>query len=313
MRVLVSSEPDDEAGAKLLAELPEVEVIRYDPTAEQLDAEQRTAHVLIPPYRGSHRPIRLLTQLPDLVHVQLLTAGADEWSGDVPADIQLATARGAVVGPVSEWVLSAALTLYRQWPNLVRYQDTGTWAHRRPGTAAETVAGKKVLIIGAGAIGMGVADKLAPFDAQTTLVASTARGPVHSPDALPDLLPQHQIVVLTLPLTAETTGMVDAKFLAAMPDDALLINASRGRIVDTAALVNELSTGRIRAALDVTDPEPLPADHPLWTCPGVIISPHMARTVPGTNRLCYAVAAEQIKEVIFGGTPTNVVTTRRTK
>jgi phosphoglycerate dehydrogenase-like enzyme len=106
---------------------------------------------------------------------------------------------------------------------------------------------------------------------------------------------------------------VDAEFLAAMPDSALLVNAARGRIVDTDALVAELKSERIRAALDVTDPEPLPADHPLWTSPGVIISPHMARTVPGTSALCYGVAAEQVATVLNGETPSNVVTARRPK
>lgn len=96
-----------------------------------------------------------------------------------------------------------------------------------------------------------------------------------------------------------------------MPDGALIVNAGRGKIVDTAALARELRAGRFRAALDVTDPEPLPTDHPLWTCPGLIISPHMARTVPGTNALCYAVAAEQITAFLADQTPPNAVGYRR--
>ncbi|WP_410597825.1 NAD(P)-dependent oxidoreductase [Amycolatopsis sp. lyj-23] len=311
MRILVSSEPDDEVGAGLLAQLPGVDVVRYDPTAAELTAEQRGADVLIPPYRGSHRPLGLLAQLPKLSYVQLLTAGADEWSGDVPADKILVNARGAVAGPVSEWILSAILTLYRQWPDLVRFQTTGTWAHRR--VEADTLAGKRVLIVGAGAIGWAVARRLSAFDAETTLVASTARADVHGPDELPALLGEHDVVVLTLPLTPATTGLVDADFLAAMRDDAVLVNASRGGIVDTDALVSELKSERIRAALDVTDPEPLPQDHPLWTSPGVIISPHMSRTVPGTNELCYRVAAEQIRQHLDGQTPTNTVLERRAK
>ncbi|MFC9250621.1 NAD(P)-dependent oxidoreductase [Amycolatopsis thailandensis] len=311
MRILVSSEPDDEVGADLLSQLPGVDVVRYDPTAAELDDDQRGADVLIPPYRGSHRPIRLLSQLPKLSYVQLLTAGADEWSGDVPAEKLLVNARGAVAGPVSEWVLSAILALYRQWPALTRYQDTATWAHRR--VAADTLAGKRVLIVGAGAIGWAVARRMPAFDAETTLVASSARAGVHGPDELPALIGDHDIIVLTLPLTPATTGLVDKTFLAAMRDDTVLVNASRGGIIDTEALVSELQTERIRAALDVTDPEPLPRDHPLWTSPGVIISPHMSRTVPGTNALCYQVAAEQIHQHLDGRIPTNIVTERRTK
>jgi phosphoglycerate dehydrogenase-like enzyme len=311
MQVLVSQEHDDEVGAQLLADVDGVEVVRYDPAAPELPAEHRSAGVLIPPYRGSHRPIPLLAQLPDLQLVQLLTAGADEWSGDVPADVLLATARGAVAGPVSEWVLSAILALYRQWPALVRYQDSGTWAHRK--VDADTLAGKRVLIVGAGAIGMAVAKRLPAFEAEATLVVRNARAGAHTPDELPVLLPDHDVVVILAPLTPETEGLVDDAFLAAMPDGALLVNAARGRIVDTDALVAELKTERLRAALDVTDPEPLPADHPLWTSPGVIISPHMSRTVPGTSALCYGVAAEQIRAVRDGGTPPNVVRERRTK
>jgi phosphoglycerate dehydrogenase-like enzyme len=113
--------------------------------------------------------------------------------------------------------------------------------------------------------------------------------------------------VITTPLTAETERLVSADALAALPNGALVVNAGRGRIVDTDALVDEVQTGRLRAALDVTDPEPLPADHPLWTVPGVIISPHSARTVPGTNELCYQVAADQIGQLLAGRTPTNAV------
>lgn len=114
------------------------------------------------------------------------------------------------------------------------------------------------------------------------------------------MMPEHQIVVITAPLTDKTRGMVDKRFLAAMPDGALLVNAGRGKIVDTDALVSELQSQRLRAALDVTDPEPPPKGHPLWTCAGVIISPHMARTVPGANSLCYAVAAERIGAMLTG-------------
>jgi phosphoglycerate dehydrogenase-like enzyme len=307
VRVLVSREEDDEVGARIVGALPDVEVVRYDPN-EDLPTAARDAAVLIPPYRSSHRPIPLLRQLPDLGHVQLLSAGADEWAGDVPAHVSLATARGAQAGPVSEWVLSAILTMFRQWPTLVDYKREHTWAHRR--VAADTLAGAQVLILGAGAIGSAAADRLRAFGAVPVLVASIARDGVHGPEEIPALLPECSAVVITAPLTEQTTEMVDAAFLAALPDGALIVNAGRGKIVQTDALVAELQTGRLRAALDVTDPEPLPEQHPLWECPGTIISPHMARTVPGTNALCYTVAAEQITTFLSGGTPSNHVAER---
>lgn len=309
MKVLVSTEDDDKVGLRLLEQVAGVEVVSYDPNERHLSDEQRAAHVLIPPYRSSHRPIPLLAQLPSLRMVQLLMAGADEWASNVPTEVLLATSRGAHAGPVSEWVLSEILTLYRQWPDLVRYQDRRTWAHRR--VNPETLRGKRVLIIGSGAIGTAVGDRVSAFDAAATLVAKTARNGVHAPRDLPGLIGHHDIVVITAPLTEATERLVDAAFLASMPTNSVLVNAARGRIVDTAALVAELRAERIRAALDVTDPEPLPAGHPLWTCPGVIISPHMARTVPGTPALCYSVAVEQIAMLVASQTPSNLVTERR--
>jgi len=309
VRVLVSAEADDQVGRRLLAELPGLRVLPYDPTTDRLTAEQAAAEVLIPPYRGSHRPLGLLAQLPALRLVQLLTAGADEWQGDVPAEVLLATARGAHTRPVAEWVVSAILAQLRQWPALVRAQDEHVWAHRQ--FALDTLADKRVLVLGAGAIGTAAAELVRAFGARPTLVARSARPGVHAVDALPSLLDVHQVLVITAPLTPQTERLVDAEVLAALPDGALVINAGRGRIVDTDALVAELRSGRLRAALDVTDPEPLPADHPLWSLPGVIISPHSARTVPGTNELCYRVAAEQVGQLLAGQTPTNVVHARR--
>ncbi len=306
MRVLVSREADDQVGRRLLAETPDVQVLPYDPTTARLTGEQQAAEVLIPPYRGSHRPIGLLAQLPALRMVQLLSAGADEWQADVSADVLLSTARGAHARPVAEWVLSAILAQLRQWPALVRAQDEHVWAHRR--FELDTLAGKRVLVLGAGAIGTAAAELVRAFGARPTLVARSARPGVQPVSELPALLCEHQVLVIAAPLTAETERLIDAAALAALPDGALVVNAGRGRIVDTAALVAEVKSGRLRAALDVTDPEPLPVDHPLWTLPGVIISPHSARTVPGTNELCYRVAAEQIEMLNAGRTPTNAVT-----
>jgi phosphoglycerate dehydrogenase-like enzyme len=302
--ILVSNETDDQVGHELLSRIPGVTVVPYDPNSTELTDRQRTANVLLPPYRSSHRPIPLLKQLPDLQMVQLLSAGVDEWAGDVPGHVVLSSARGAHARPVAEWVIAAILTLYRQWPALVRFQDNATWAHRK--VDADTLADKRVLIIGAGSIGTAVAQRLTVFDAAVTLVARTARANVHAVGELPDLVSSHDIVVITAPLNESTQGLVDKTFLAAMPNGSLLVNAGRGQIVDTDALTAEVQSERLRAALDVTDPEPLPSEHPLWHCSNVIISPHMARTVPGTNALCYAVAAEQITTFVQGGVPSNI-------
>jgi phosphoglycerate dehydrogenase-like enzyme len=286
VKALVSHEPDDQVGCQLLAELHDVHILPYEPTNDRLTSEQQAADVLIPPYRGSHRPIGLLAQLPALRMVQLLTAGADEWQAAVPAGVLLSTARGAHARPVAEWVLSAILAQLRQWPALVRAQDEHVWAHRR--FELDTLAEKRVLVLGAGAIGSAAAELMRAFGARPTLVARSARPGVRPVAELPALLGDHQVLVITAPLTAETERLVDTATLAALPDGALVVNAGRGRIVDTDALVAEVKSGRLRAALDVTDPEPLPADHPLWTLPGAIISPHSSgheqAVLPGRSR-----------------------------
>lgn len=304
MRILVSTEIDDRPGGELFDVEEGIRVIFYDPNVPQLTDEQCEAEILIPPYRGTHRALKLLSQLSNLKMVQLLSAGTDEWSPEVPDGVTLASSRGAHAGPVSEWIVSAILAQLRQWPTLVRFQDQGVWAHRK--FDADTIAGKRALIVGAGSIGMAAGRLLGIFGATTTLVARTARGDVHGTDELPDLIAGQDIVVITAPINESTNGLVGKEFLAAMKDGALLVNAGRGQIVDTDALVAELQAGRLRAALDVTEPEPLPPGHPLYTSPGVILSPHSARTVPGTSALCYGVAVGQIRTFLGGGVPSNV-------
>ncbi|WP_233225719.1 NAD(P)-dependent oxidoreductase [Amycolatopsis sp. CA-126428] len=308
-RILVSSETDDLVGQELFSQLDSVEVIPYDPTTTNLDERQRQAEIFVAPYRGTNRPMALMAQMPNLRMVQITAAGTDEWANEVPDGVVLAGARGAHAGPVSEWVLSAALTQYRQWPALVRFQDEHTWAHRK--FAADTLRGKRALIVGAGSIGSAVARLFTAFGTESTLVASTSREGVHAASEIPTLLAGHHIVVITAPLNDKTRDLVDKNFLTTMNDGALLINAGRGKIVNTDALKAELQSGRLRAALDVTEPEPLPRGHPIWSYPNVIISPHSARTVPGTNALCYGVAVEQVKAFLEGRTPTNAA--RRTK
>jgi phosphoglycerate dehydrogenase-like enzyme len=145
------------------------------------------------------------------------------------------------------------------------------------------------------------------FDVDLTYVARTARDGVRSTDELPDLLPTADVVVVVVPVTPQTRGMVDAGFLAAMQDGALLVNAARGVVVDTGALLAELTAGRLRAALDVTDPEPLPEGHPLWSAPGLLLTPHVAGAVPDTNGRAAAVVVAQLRRVLAGEPLENVV------
>ena len=156
-----------------------------------------------------------------------------------------------------------------------------------------------MLIVGYGSIGAAVERRLAGFEVSVLRVARTARpeGGVAPVSDLPGLLPAADVVVLLAPVTAETIGMVDAAFLARMKDGALLVNAARGSLVVTDALVAEARSGRLRMALDVTDPEPLPPGHPLWDLPGVFITPHEGASTPVSVARMAAYVRDQAETV----------------
>ncbi|WP_165436174.1 2-hydroxyacid dehydrogenase [Amycolatopsis suaedae] len=291
--------PDDD-GMEFLGELPGIRPVRYEAGAP-LPPEAAEAEVLIP---RSHRAAEeLFAQLPNLKLVQLLSAGAEDWVDDVPAGMLLSTCRGAHGGSTAEWVVAVLLSIYRELVGFAADQQAGLWNRR----TTDTLQDKRVLVVGAGDLGGHVKRRLEAFEARVTLVGLTAREGVHAVEELPALLPESDAVVLVVPLTSRTRGMVDRDFLAAMPDNAVLVNAARGRVVDTDALVAELTAGRLRAALDVTDPEPIPPEHPLWTAPGLVLTPHVAGSVRGVRRRSYAVAATQIEQYAGGELPDNLV------
>jgi len=266
--------------------------------------EATAAQVWVPRLGGATLPgSGFFAALPRLRLVQLLSAGAERFVGRLPEGVLLCSARGAHTPATAEWVMAAVLAAQRGIPFFVREQDAGRWSF---GTRRSLV-GARVLVVGAGDIGTTIGRMLAGFDVELTYVARTARDGVRSTAELPDLLPHADVVVLVVPVTPETVGMVDAEFLAAMPDGALLVNASRGVVVDTDALLAELRAERLRAALDVTDPEPLPAGHPLWSAPGLLLTPHVAGTVPDTGGRAAAAVTEQIARVLAGRELVNVV------
>jgi phosphoglycerate dehydrogenase-like enzyme len=203
----------------------------------------------------------------------------------------------------AEWAAAVILAATRELPRFVLAQAEGRW---ESGPTAE-LAGQRVLIVGAGSIGSALASRLEPFGVEIVRVARTARKGVHPVSVLPRLLPDADIVVLLIPLTPETSGLVDAAFLGRMKDGALLVNASRGPVVRTADLYAELTSGRLRAAVDVTDPEPLPPGHPLWSAPGLLLTPHVGGAVPGLLRRAYQLVGEQLRRYAAGQPLANVV------
>ena len=277
-------------------------VLPYDPAHPFGDGAE-VADVLIPPFLPDAGLVDRAVELPKLRLVQLLTVGADAWLGRLPDGVALSTCRGAHSAATAEWVLAVLLACYRELPGFLADAGQGRWRPR----ATEGLFGKRVLVIGAGDVGRQVATRLLACDAGVTMVGRSGGDGVHPVAELATLLPDHDAAVLIVPLTKETRGMVDAAFLAAMPDGAVLVNAARGPLVDTGALLAELSSGRLHAALDVTDPEPLPPDHPLWTVQNVLITPHVGGSVFGLYRRAYAVAAAQIAAVAAGREPDNLV------
>jgi len=240
-----------------------------------------------------------LARLPSLRVVQSLSAGTDSLEPYVPRWATLCSARGARDITVSEWVVGALLGAVT---GQLRVARTRAWAEFRPGE----LHGMTVLVLGHGSIGRAVEARLAPFGARVVGVASRARDGLHGVDELPALLPGADAVVVLLPLTPATRGLVDAGVLARMRDGALLVSAGRGAVVDMDALVAELASGRVRAVLDVTDPEPLPAGHPLWEL-ALAITPHNAGDSTAADERAIALAAEQLGRFARGEPLDNVV------
>lgn len=236
--------------------------------------------------------------------VQTLTAGVEHVRPHVPAGVTLCNGRGIHDTSTAELALTLILSSLRGIPEFVRNQERGRWVHEvRP-----ALADKRVLIVGHGAIGAAIETRLRAFEAEPVRVARTAREGVHALDELPGLLPTADVVVLVVPLTEQTRGMVDEAFLAAMRPGALLVNVARGAVVDTDALVGALETGRISAALDVTDPEPLPDGHPLWSAPNLLISPHVGGASSAMWPRAHRLVREQLLRFAAGEPLRNVMT-----
>jgi phosphoglycerate dehydrogenase-like enzyme len=292
--------------AQLLGDLPDgVEVLVWDGSG---DPPARAAEVefLVAPYPVRRQPADFVAALPRLKVVQLLSAGVDAWLDTLPEGVVLCRGVGVHVSSTADLALALTLASVRQLPTFIRQQGESVW---HP-IITDEMAGQRVLIVGAGEIGQAIARRIQACDAQVTLVARTARNGLHGTGELPELLPRHDIVILIVPLTDETRGLVDAGFLAAMPDHALLVNVARGPVVVTDALVAELSAGRLRAALDVTDPEPLPAGHPLWTTPNTVITPHVGGGARGWLRRGYDLVGHQVRRYVAGEPPEYIVTGR---
>lgn len=290
-----------EAGRSRLGPVPAgVEVEVY--AGGEHPSDPATVSLWVPPFQGPDA-VATLKEMTALEVVQLLSAGVEAWVPVVPEGVALCSNRGAHTVATSEWVQAAALASSRLLDVFARQQTAREWRTHR----ARTLTGATALIVGAGSIGEAVARRFAGMDMRILKVARTARPGVGTLADLPELLPQADVVVVIVPLTRETEGLVDAAFLARMKDGALLVNAARGKVVDTAALTAEVAAGRLRCALDVTEPEPLPADHELWGLEGALITPHVGGAVEGFIERCYPFVGEQIRRLAAGEPLANLV------
>lgn len=258
------------------------------------------------PYTFAPPTVEIIARLPKVRVVQSLTAGYEHLAPYLPDGVTLCNARGVHDASTAELAVTLTLASLRGTPDWVRAHDRHAWEEGW----YDSLADKTVLVVGYGSIGKAIEARLQGFECDVLRVARRARDGVASYTALPSLLGRADVVIMIVPLTDETRGMVDGSFLASMRDGALLVNVSRGAVVDTDALVVEVSGGRLRAALDVTDPEPLPADHALWDAPGVLISPHLGGTTtafePRARRMVVAqlarfAADEPLANIVVGG------------
>lgn len=308
MAELVVSLPDDPGLREAIGDVAEVEFVRWNldgpPPVERID-------IVVPPYWGGAKRLQRIAEVTTQL-VQWQSIGYNGVDRYLPAGVPLANAATVHETGTAELAVAMTLAMQRGITDFVRENDERVWNLR----TFPSLADRRVLLIGYGGVGKAIEARLSGFETHLTRLATRARTEqnltgeavsVLGLDSLYEALADAEIVILAVPLTDDTRGLIDAAALAAMPDGALVVNVARGAVVDTEALAAEVRTGRVRAALDVTDPEPLPEDHELWGLPGVLITPHVGgdstAMMPRMARLIW----RQIEHLKAGETPENLV------
>jgi len=287
-----------------VGEPPEgVDVVLWD---LQSPAPSGAIDLVVPPYMGTSARLGALAGVRTRL-VQSQSIGYDDIPATLPPGHVFANAASVHEASTAELAIALTLAVQRGLPDFVRAAGEGRWAPQRLASLAD----RRVLLVGYGGVGRAIEDRLQGFEVEITRVASRARdddrGHIHGIDELPGLLPRAEVVIVGVPLTEATTGLVDADFLAALPDGALVVNIARGKVADTDAILAEATSGRLRFALDVTDPEPLPDGHPLFALPNVLISPHVGGATSAMMPRMGRLVRRQIERMLQGEEPLNVV------
>jgi len=300
---LVVTVPTEELAAGLQPVADGVELLLWPMDSP---APRDEIDIVVPPYMSM---AEILPRLADVRTrlVQSQSIGYEGIADHLPPGHVFANASSVHETSTAELALALALASQRRLPTYVRAQDERRWAPK----FSASLADRRVLLLGYGGVGKAVAARLAPFEVDLTVVASSARDedgmPVHGVDELPELLPRAEIVIVTLPGGESTHHIIDDAALSALPDGALVVNVGRGPLIDTDALVDHVRRGRVRVALDVTDPEPLPEDHPLWSLPGALIVPHVGGASSAMKPRAIRLIRTQIERMLAGEPPLNVV------
>lgn len=287
--------------------LPEnVELVEWKLDGPPPTEPGRQIDIVVPPYMGASDRLGALDGVPVRL-VQSQSIGYDDVPTALPPAHVYANAASVHETSTAELALALLLAAQRGIPDFVRAASEGRWAPARHASLAD----RRVVLLGYGGVGRAIESRLAPFEVDLVRVATHARdddaGHIHGIDELDELLPTAEIVIVAVPLTPQTTGLVDDRFLSALPDGALVVNIARGRVADTMAVLEHATRGRLRYATDVTDPEPLPTGHPLFDLPNVLVSPHVGGASTAMMPRMARLLRDQIERMSRGEQPRNIV------
>lgn len=303
MTPLVVSVPTDQLAADIRPLPDDVDLVVWDLASP---APRDRFDLVVPPYMGLAKVLSALEGIP-VGLIQSQSIGYEGVADELPAGQRFANASSVHETSTAELAVGLALAAQRGIPGFVRAQDQGRWAP----IFADSLADRRVTLLGYGGVGKAIAARLAGFEVHLRAVATHARTEdgidIAALDDLPAVLAETDVLIASLPGGDATAGLIDDAMLAALPDGALVVNVGRGTLIDTDALVEHVRRGRLRAALDVTDPEPLPAAHPLWTLDGVLIAPHVGGATSAMRPRIAKLVRSQIERLAAGEQPLNVV------